>query len=152
MRSEIKEMPIAGYNDDALSGLSTSNKHVIRRIILNDRFPGPGFDLHGFEIGEDLVGQKKTDLIFRQAELGIGQDPQIFFNDLLGNQRLDLSALPEMDKPGWLPPEQKGRYRDVRVNDNGLYFDLAHLIASATQSGFSPNFFILDRICSKSVS
>lgn len=75
MGFEIKEVPIAGYDDGAHCGLSTSDKHVIRRIILNDVFPGLGFDLHGLEIREDFVGQKKTDLILRQAELGIGQDP-----------------------------------------------------------------------------
>jgi hypothetical protein len=55
MRFEIKKVSIAGYDYSAHSGLSTTDKHIIRRIIFNGRFPGPGFDFHNFEIRENFV-------------------------------------------------------------------------------------------------
>ena len=67
MGFEFKKMSIAGYDDRTHCGLSTSDKHVIGRIVLNNCFSWPGFGFHDFEIGEDLVGQKKADLIFRDA-------------------------------------------------------------------------------------
>ena len=55
MRFEIKKVPIAGYDYFAHSGLITTDKHIIRRIIFNGRFTGPGFYFHNFEIREKFV-------------------------------------------------------------------------------------------------
>ena len=55
MGFEIKKVPIAGYDYFAHSGLSTTDKHIIRRIIFNGRFPDTGFDFHDFEIRENFV-------------------------------------------------------------------------------------------------
>lgn len=51
--------------------------------------------LDHLEIGQGLMGEKETDLGFRQTELGVGQNPEIFFNGCLRTEGSDFPLLPQ---------------------------------------------------------
>jgi len=90
---------VPGDNNLRTTFKGTPDKLVVRGIHNDDRFAGRYSDY--LETGKDLAGQDDIDLRLAEAELGVSQDAERFFNDFFRAEGPGLSLLPKFNDLTW---------------------------------------------------
>ena len=113
---ELPEVLVAGHGVLGPTGHGACEELVVLGIAADDGEVLSHPD--GFDEGEQLLADQCLDVFVPQAELGVGQDPEVLLQDGLRNQEGKPAGLPEGHQAGRRAREEQGRDHRVRIQDN----------------------------------